>query len=71
MDKSKTYIIEWDENTECWCAHSEDFQEMSFFSEKYIKPDCYDLVPVFALADCLGFDGSIIAENCSAFTDQN
>lgn len=69
MDKSKTYIVEWNEKTDCWVARSDDFREESFMSEKYVKPDCKILVPLAALADCIGLDGIAFLGMCNAYDD--
>lgn len=62
MDKTKKYIIEYNEEHCAWIATSEDLQEVGSIYDDCLEDFDKDLAPGLALMDLAGYDIETILE---------
>ena len=62
MDKTKTYILQFNEEKNRWEVNSNDLQQFGYAYDTYLANEEKDLAAALAVLDLCGYDLGIIQE---------
>lgn len=70
LDRTQTYIVRFNEETECWECVSEDLQREGICGIGRLALLDQDMAPALAMLDCAGYDTAVIGAQLGLWEDR-